>query len=282
MEVLPKYYLLNGKLESFKSGLSIESLLLEWLPGTIEMRWRSSGSRIPFFKEQYRRFKSFAFTVQSDLDWLPDQDLFHHQLVRLIQGNRLYKGVEIRIYLKPGKELSDSPDLFVVSFPHPDEQYLMNPSGWILGPCPGQLIPERSEFLCWEFHPIHRQKWQKLAQESETDTLYFTNSEGHLLDSPQGHIFLIKGSKIFTPENERDLAKRAILNPIRECCRELGLKFAPSTALLPEHLDQADEVFLASDFSGIIWIMGHKKKRFFRKMSPEILRLINRDWARLP
>ncbi|MCK5821207.1 MAG: aminotransferase class IV [Bacteroidales bacterium] len=275
---LPKYCLLDGELTSFKTGLSQTDLLLNWMPGTLELRWRASGTRIPFFYDQYLRLKSAIHSFCDDLTWLPEPEQLKVQLVKLIQGNRLFKGIEIRFLLKPGLTIHKRPELLILSLPHPDELFVLNSQGLVIGSANPPLHPGRSFILQLGYNRIKTRQWEVQAANQELDILYFTSHENQLLETIDSNIFLIKGNKLFTPSNNHLLNPWGINESIKKACTNLGINYSATPSLLTNHINQADEVFLANDYHGIRWVMGHQDKRFFRKNSREILNLINQDW----
>ena len=277
---LPKYYMLNGEMENFKTGLSQAELLLNWIPGSLELRWRASGTRIPFYQAQYQRLKSFILSFCDKLSWVPEQDKLEALLSKLIQGNRLFKGVEIRFYLKPGLGLNSPPDLLILSLPHPEELFVLNEQGLVMGPADPPKHPGRSFLLQLGYDRFKSDRWVRQASNKELNVLYFTGPQNQLLETFESNIFLIKGDKIFTPSHDTFLNPWGIREPIQKACSKLGLIFSATHSLLTDHLNQADEVFLGDDYNGIRWIMGHQDKRFFRKNSRKILDLINSDWEK--
>ncbi len=275
---LPKYFLLNGELGSFKSGLSQSDLLLDWMSGSLEIRWRSSGTRIPFYPAQYSRLFSFFQAFQEDKSWIPDERSLALLLTKLIQGNRLFKGVDIRFYLKPGTNLHEPADLLILSLIHPEELFVLNDQGLVIGPAEPQQHPGMSYLHKMSFNQIFTRQWKQQAYEKELDALYLTGTENQLLETMDSNIYLIKGNKLFTPSNDHFLFPWGIQDSIQKACLNLGLSYSPTTSLLSDHLNQADEVFLADDYRGIRWVMGHQNKRFFRKNSQKIMKLINLEW----
>jgi len=276
--ILPKYYLLNGKLGAFKTGLSQTELLLNWLPGTIELRWRASGTRIPFFFEQYKRLMAVANSFCDDLTWIPEPEKLKALLVKLIQGNRLFKGVEIRFYIKSGLTIHSNPEILILSIPHSEELFVLNKNGLMIGHADPPDHPGKYFMLQLGYNPIKTKQWKNQAAHKELDILYFTGPQNQLLETFDSNIFLIKGNKLFTPVDDKLLNEWGIKETIKKACIKLSINYSATPSLLTDHLDQADEVFLADDYHGIRWVMGHQDKRFFRKNSMKILDLINTDW----
>ncbi len=275
----PRYYLLNGELKSFKNGLSQAELLSNWLSGTIELRWRASGTRIPFFQAQYKRLQSVILSFNDSPTWIPEADKLESWLVKLIQSNRLFKGVEIRFYFKPGPKPNSDPVLLILSLPHPQEQFQINDIGLIIGPADDtQKHPGKSSLMQLGYNRFKTEPWIKQAISRELDTIYFTGSENQLFETFESNIYLIKGKKVFTPAHDSLLNPWGISQAIQKACHNLGMIFSATPSLLTDHLNQADEVFLGDDYYGIRWVMGHQNKRFFRKNSPKIIDLINTDW----
>lgn len=275
---LPKYYLLNGELGNFKSGLSQSDILLNWIPGTLVLKWRASGTRIPFYNAQYHRLKQFIESFCTYSFSLPKADEFKSMIIKLIQRNRLFKGVELRYYFKPAKSESDNFDILILSFDHPDEQFELNEQGLMIGQTQEASHPGQDILFQSESKQFMLDRWIRQAHERELDQLFFVGDENQLLETTEANIYLIKGRKVFTPLNHDTLNPWGIKDSIQNACTKLALSFSSTSSLRIEHLNQADEVFLGDDYHGIRWVMGHQHKRFFRKNSKKIIDLINLDW----
>ena len=98
------------------------------------------------------------------------------------------------------------------------------------------------------------------------------------MESNDSSIFLAGGDRLYTPSLSLGVTKRAIRQVILSKASGAGLEVMETSKLLPGHLNDADEVFLANDIEGIKWVVGYGKKRFYRKYSEILINLINRDW----
>jgi hypothetical protein len=273
-----KYCLYNEQIiEVSTSSNSLTPDLISWMSKSFLIKWRSSGSRIPFFKKQYKRLLDILSLVNPDYIPAIEEQNFEKLLVRLIQKNRFFKGVELKIFLKPESQDVTKIDILVFCLEHPDEEFVMNNRGLIIALAPEPQHPGKLEILRIQQQGFTELKWDFLVLEQEVDYFYFSNASKHLLECTHSRIYLIKGNKIFTPDYP-ELTPWGIEASIADASSRIGLKLLMSDSIRVEHLNQADEVFVANDFFGINWVMGHEDKRYFRKYSPLIVKELNREW----
>ncbi|MCD6346908.1 MAG: aminotransferase class IV [Bacteroidales bacterium] len=276
-------HLLNGEI---KSESHLAKVALDWLRNTgstFQFSWRASGTRIPFYNQQYRILTSRINTLGPNLNPLPSETDFKSLIEKLIQRNRLFKGVEILIIIRISTRLEAIPrsDYLVLTDPYPNEDFQINQHGLLLGLISSGYHPGADVMSYIEqSHPLI-QKWIAEARTNNYDTVCLLNQDGMLVETTDACIFLVGQSKVYTPDLKVGCTQRAIRQEILNKIEELGYKGIETSVLEPEHLKQADEVFIANDKNGIRWIMGYENKRYYRKLSQKVLAMINADWANI-
>ena len=277
MRFAEKYLILNGKIQPSQSSVEKFIDISSWISSSFIVRWRSSGTRIPFYSDQYQRLISIITFLGKQATGLEDEKKFQEILMRLIQKNRLFKGVELIICLKPAGNYTDKIDYLVICKTHLEEKYVLNDKGLLMTRANPSDHPGFRTILEISQDSFEASFWDCQAAVEDVDILYFTNKKKQLLETTKARIYLIKGNRIFTPAY-KGLNTWGIDVSIEKTSKELGLQFSRSSSILSEHLNQADELFIANDLIGIQWVMGYNDKRFFKKRSPLIIEKINGEW----
>lgn len=272
----------NGKIEPINSGGNSLSCLLSNFNGGLHIIWRTSGSRIPFFKEQ------FSLLVELlNLNQITPQDNFDEIFLRecitqLINRNRIFKGSLTHIIFIPQNLSGNNKPcaLFISTEDWHEEKFILNSRGLRLG-----LIKGHSHPGAWLLprigsnHHIHK-LWDNEQKTFSYDAAYFTNQSGKIIECTNDCIFVISGNRLYTPSADMGICPRAIRNVILSLAETLELEAVETDQLEPAHLNAADEAFIANDQNGIRWIVGHNGIRYFKKYSEMFNALINSEWAK--
>ncbi len=278
-----KYHLINGDIQS-ERYLAEQSI--RWIRdegASLRFTWKASGTRIPFYAKQYKLLVDRLNMLGDNTNPIPSEAIFKSQLVKLIQKNRLFKGLEIHIIIKLFSKEEDktNPGYLVFTDHHPDESFIMNQQGLLLGISDTEHHPGGKIMPFIELHHPLRLKWRAEAIRHNYDTICLLNNDGKLVETSDSTLFLARKSKLYTPDLRTGVTPRAIREEIINIIDQFDFKLVETDALEPGHLKQADEVFIADDQHGIRWVMGFENKRFYRKLSQIILAKINADWDKI-
>lgn len=273
-----KYALLNDRIIRLDHPFSDPMPWQDWLNPAAIFHWRASGSRIPFYAEQYSRMKLLEETLSLRISGWEDPDKTRKNLISLIQKNRHFKGIRLTIRLHPAAPESSQFLCLVTTADYPADRFELNPEGLILTDMTEVSHPGGREILMRGDQGLEAWYRKQQAAKADGDDWMFSDSQGALLESSAARIYLVKQEKVFTPLHP-DIRRWGIEAGIRIACRELNLSLVESPSLQQAHLLQAEEVFLANDFEGIRWVKGYGNKRYFRKLSQKILDQLNKQWS---
>ncbi len=112
-------------------------------------------------------------------------------------------------------------------------------------------------------------------KENQLDECILLNSQNNIVESISSNVFLVKENKVYTPS----IAEGCIDGVMRKVIIEL-LKKKKITLIeskLPvELLQHSDEIFLTNTIKGIQSVVGIGNKRYFSKLSKELLVELNK------
>ena len=120
--------------------------------------------------------------------------------------------------------------------------------------------------------------WKVALKEIE-NTIYqntiIANEKEIVCECAFNNIYIIKGTKIFTPSLKTGCFEDLTRNIILKIATGINLKVEETDNLKVNDLFNADEIFLASETNGIQWILGIEYKRFVHHYSIVIHRKLN-------
>jgi len=118
------------------------------------------------------------------------------------------------------------------------------------------------------------------ARKHNFDDCLILDSKGKVLEACSSNIFLVSNGVLYTPPLEDGCVggtmRMTIINAALESKRTVY-----ESPISLQHLLMADELFLTNAIKGVQWIGGYKSKRYFAKISKEMVDLLNQKQSNL-
>ena len=120
--------------------------------------------------------------------------------------------------------------------------------------------------------------WQ--AAVSQTRSTFFQNTillneKKAVCECVSANIFFIKKNELLTPGLLSGCFEDTLRAVILEITKNMGLKTTESADIKREDIFHIDELFIASEETGIQWILGVENKRFVHEYSVSIHEKLN-------
>jgi len=106
------------------------------------------------------------------------------------------------------------------------------------------------------------------------DEVFILNQYGFLCESMSSNVFILFDKQLYTPALSEGCIAGIMRSVVMEIAEEYGMPVVEAQ-INPDILNAADEVFLTNASRGIQWVMGFNNKRYFNKLSKELLDLLN-------
>ncbi len=272
-----RYWYNNGEFEDLTSNPKLLSRILLNADKGLKLSWRTSGTRIPFYIEQFKLLHDLAIRKNINLEAFCGMELLLQDATSLLRRNRIFKGALISIFLIDQENFIG---MYILCEIYPDEKFIINNKGIQLGWLKDISHPGQ-KYIAGLLNSQQRiSLWDKQLAELKIDSAYLINDKNKLVECVDANIFIIKGDILYTPSENTGAFPRAIRKEIIRKSRDIGLKAVETDKLEPAHLDAADEIFLANDIFGIRWVVAYNNNRFFRKYSELLVKQLNLDWER--
>lgn len=111
-------------------------------------------------------------------------------------------------------------------------------------------------------------------KQQSLDEVFILNQYGFLCEAMSSNVFVLFNKQLYTPALSEGCIAGVMRTVVMEIAEEFGLPVIEAQ-INPDILNEADEVFLTNASRGIQWVMGFNNKRYFNKLSKELLDLLN-------
>lgn len=112
-------------------------------------------------------------------------------------------------------------------------------------------------------------------KENQLDECILLNSQNNIVESISSNVFLVKDNKVYTPAITEGCIDGVMRKVIIELLKKKKITLIESK-LPVELLHHSDEIFLTNTIKGIQSVVGIGNKRYFSKLSKELLVELNK------
>ena len=114
------------------------------------------------------------------------------------------------------------------------------------------------------------------ASENNLDDLFIVNEKSEIIESSNSNIFLFKDEVLLTPSLNSGCIQGVMRTEVIRAAKDLGIHVVESN-VYKEDLEMSREIFLSNVISGIRWVGGYQKKRFYNSISKKIIENVNKN-----
>lgn len=128
----------------------------------------------------------------------------------------------------------------------------------------------------WQF--FNEKLWQAAVAEfsgSAVQQPIITNERNSICETAGSNFFLIAEHELKTPAWESGCHENAIRPLVMQAAVQLGLQISEPRFISADEVFEADEIFCASERSGVLWIMGVERQRYIHYYSEKIAEELN-------
>ncbi|MFT4753371.1 MAG: branched-subunit amino acid aminotransferase/4-amino-4-deoxychorismate lyase [Salibacteraceae bacterium] len=273
------YISLNGKLHPFDTPiLTIANRGFRYGDALFETIKCVNG--IPLFLEAHLQ-RLYAGLEALEYNWNDQllKTLINEEIQRLLIRNRHREGARVRVTVFRNNGGYYSPTTNDISILLESES---SPNGYTLNK-DGSTIGIYDEL----FKPIHAFNALKSANallfvkagiaktKVGLDDLIILNSKGLICETISSNIFMVIHNRLITPPLSEGCLPGIMRQNILALAPTLGVEVL-ETPVGVNAFEQAEEVFTSNSISGVNWVRGYGKKRYFHKVSEKIINELNR------
>lgn len=221
-----------------------------------------------FLNDHYERLVRGMSVIRLSLQGFPSRSELHNRIVSLINKNRLFGDIRVRLTVfRKGEGLYTPIDLqaswIIETTPLPEVGFTLNNKGLttnIFADFP-KLVSPVSPFKTIASMPyilagLH-------CKEHQLDDCLIVNGQGQIIESISSNLFLIKENTIFTPGIGAGCIDGIIRKQVISFLPALGFRIMETSGFTKSELLNADEIFLTNSIKGLQWVVGIDDVRFF-------------------
>lgn len=265
------FLIYNNEIKN-KADVNLSEILYNGAFCLKQKTWYGFGG-IPLFEENVSTIEHQAEALK-----LPLPQLFQNKrelfriTKRMLNKNKFYRSgyIHFHIFSKNAE-----PDFLVTNTAFQDFDFPFSEEGKLITISP-QKKHSKNDFNQFGF--FNEMLWETtLSQLKGThfQNAVLTNEKEAVCECAFSNIFLIKKNELITPSLKTGCFSDVLRQFVLETARSLKLKTVESNSIHPNDLKNMDEIFLASEQTGIQWVLGVEKKRFLHHHSQQIHDRIN-------
>lgn len=106
------------------------------------------------------------------------------------------------------------------------------------------------------------------------DEAVILNQHGFICESTSSNVFIVYQKQIYTPALSEGCVAGVMRNVVLQLAKTYNLPLIEAQ-INPEILNEAEEVFVTNASSGIRWVMGYGRKRYFNEVAKALNAKLN-------
>ena len=261
-----EFLIVNGTVAG-KDEIYLNHILTETSFRLSQKVWYGYGG-IPFLAENMEQIKS-----QVDALKLPFPKEFENRrelqrlIKRMLNKNKFYRSgyVHLQVFWIENQvyTIISANTFHEFDFPFTETGLLVTFSSLIKS---SQNAFNRFPF----FNELLWQAGLTEIRHSSFQQIIFLNENNSVCESANANIYLMKGNELLTPALSTGCCENVLRSFILEAAGKMELDISEKKQVTVDDILGADELFIASETSGIQWILGMENKRFLHYFSKKI------------
>ncbi len=236
-----------------------------------------------FFEGHFQRILSGMSMLKMQTHSLPPIEIIREQISSLINKNRLFGDVRVRltIFREDGglyTPNSNKVNYLIETSDLDTHYYTLNSKGLLLG----NYTDDRKSINRFSRFKSANSLLFVMAglfkKENRFDEVMISNEQNLIIETLASNLYWIKNGEIFTPCRTSGCVEGVMRKQVITLLINNGYKVVEVEGTTISELLAADEIFLSNAIQGIQWVVGIENKRYFCKIVKDINRLLN-DWA---
>lgn len=112
-------------------------------------------------------------------------------------------------------------------------------------------------------------------KQHKLDDAILLNDTGFVCETMSSNIFIVYQGQIYTPSLSEGCISGVMRNTVIKLAKEQNIEIIEAQ-INPQILNEAEEVFVTNATTGIRWVMGYGRKRYFNKVAKALSLHLNK------
>jgi branched-chain amino acid aminotransferase len=232
---------------------------------------RMCGGKLQFAEKHADRLAAGMKALKMEGAGLMDEYFLRQKASELAKRNKLKEGVRLRlsVYRADGglyTPESNKSGYLLEATAMSSENYELNKKGLIVDVFDEltKSVDKLSNFktsnaLLYVMAGLYK-------KQNSLDDAFILNNNGFLCESISSNVFIIYNKQIYTPALTEGCVAGVMRSAVLELAKNNDVPLIEAQ-INPEVLKEAEEVFITNATTGIQWVMGYGRKRYFNEVS---------------
>lgn len=265
----------NGTLiKSDKPFLSIENRAFRYGDALFETMRLIQGE-VLFLEEHLKRLKAGMKYLKMDISAAFSPLNFRNLLRELSEKNTMFNArIRLQVYRNDGGLYTPATNetSFVIQMESvQDTHYFLNKEGLNIALYEEVAKPVSKLSNLKTANSMYSVLAGIYKKENNLDDCLLLNSEGNIAEAVSSNVFIVRRNIFYTPSLQSGCVSGIMREQLIKILRK-NKKRIYETALHPDDLLSANEVFLTNVVSGIRWVERYKEKKYSNTMAQWLLK----------
>jgi len=232
---------------------------------------RMCNGKLQFAEQHADRLRAGMKALKMEGFALLDEYFLRQKTAELLKKNKFNGNVRFRLAIyRDGEGLytpqSNKVGYLLEAVPLEQTQYELNQKGLIIDVYDEITKPinklanyKTNNALVYVMAGLH-QKQHRL------DEAIILNQHGFLCESTSSNVFVVYQKQIYTPALSEGCVAGVMRSVVLQLAKTHNFPLVEAQ-ISPDILNEAEEVFVTNATSGIRWVMGYNKKRYFNEVA---------------
>jgi branched-subunit amino acid aminotransferase/4-amino-4-deoxychorismate lyase len=240
---------------------------------------RMCNGKLQFAEQHADRLRAGMKALKMEGYALLDEYFLRQKTAELLKKNKLNGNVRFRLSIyRDGEGLytpqSNKIGYLLESIPLEQPQYELNQKGLIIDVY-DDLTKQINKLANFKTSNALLYVMAALFQKQHRlDEAMILNQNGFLCESTSSNIFVVYQNQIYTPALSEGCVAGVMRSVVLKLAKMHNLPLIEAQ-INPDILNEADEVFVTNASSGIRWVMGYGKKRYFNEVAKDLSAKLN-------
>lgn len=276
---MPQYILFNDQFyESDAPLLQAQNRGFKFGDGLFESM-RMCGGKLKFPELHADRLHAGMKTLKMDGYTLLDEYFLKQKATELVKKNKINGNARLRLTIYRNGEGLYTPQSNKVGYlleasALPNAEYELNAKGLIIDvydeiPKPINKLSnyKTTNALLYVMAGLYQKRYS-------LDEALLLNQNGFLCESTSSNVFVVYQGQIYTPALSEGCVAGVMRNVVMKLAKQHQLPLIEAQ-INPQILNEAEEVFVTNAVSGIRWVMGYGRKRYFNEVAKALSAKLN-------
>ena len=276
---MPQYILFNDQFyESDAPLLQAQNRGFKFGDGLFESM-RMCNGKLKFPELHVDRLHAGMKMLKMDGYTLLDDYFLKQKATELVKKNKISGNARLRLTIYRNGEGLYTPQSNKVGYlletsALPNAEYELNNKGLIIDvydeiPKPINKLSnyKTTNALLYIMAGLYQKRYN-------LDEALLLNQNGFLCESTSSNVFVVYQGQIYTPALSEGCVAGVMRNVVMKLAKQHQLPLIEAQ-INPKILNEAEEVFVTNAVSGIRWVMGYGRKRYFNEVAKALSAKLN-------